>query len=987
VGDVQPEGRGLAPDTVKAPASEHPSTVKTFGVAALALLLYLLLADVAIETFWSGAPVRWWVLGVVTVFLVGVLVVWRSAPTIWKRMTPAVHATSGAGVFLVLLAATVWLPGGLDNGVRLAGQPTSVVLALLSTCAVILAGTVVLRLRAVPLWARLALAALAAYACAGFVVGLLRSTPFLDLFHGLGFWSRLPVWLQGPRLGAFVVLPLGAIALALTWLKHRGEARTSTSTLQPAMLLLAAFAASLAAVSAAGGANPLGVAPGTVDLANRSSPSPDPSRPVVAGSTPTQANGQAASTTEDVATLLQKIEVSQAKMPRDRFDPAVIVAGASGDPAKLMAWVRDNTRLVSYAGSLRGALGVLMDRNGNSLDRSVLLVRLLALARFDARIVSAKLSGAESAKLLAGSPNPFPAAPPEDDARAKQRRDLKEEASRISKMILGEAGPLSLASAGANESMHYWVQFNDGKAWADLDPTLASPRQSRAQPEGNPLALDPSTHGIARSSGLLHSVNMSLLVERWEAGKLIESPLLSVPFDSSKEPLGSVTLTFVPVEKKKAVPRPFATGAELRTKLSRETAWAPIIAEGSGGGRVARMFDDAGVVGDLPKGNVAPSAVGGVFGSFMGGADDKANAATVLTAVIADYQISTPGKPTRHVRRFIFDSIGPEARRRTSMEAIPKPAWTDQQRLDRGVELAAQNDTLILFAGLPSELYIYRFAQRAIEAKAATIKASQGPVDDATAERVADGISFRTLELYSASRDSSIHPELVIAEPQIVRRVIRYLPNTNAKALDVQVIGDLAWNRLSTATGLVAATTASTIVDQGVLDTLLEHVIVFRGTPALPGQTTSALFAEAARQGIGTIGLRDPNDAALANYPISTREMMRMDLQAGQCVIAPSKPVLVDGQPRLGWWRVDPASAQTVGEMDTGLLQETTEYSTTESVNGMRITRVHRVRISPEVRSWAEHAIRNRGNTSWSQWENLLSYGQKMLDTTAYLGF
>ena len=351
MGDVQPEGRGLAPDTVKAPASEHPSTVKTFGVAAPALLLYLL-----------------------------------------------------------------------------------------------------------------------------------RSTPFCAFFHGLGFWSRLPVWLQGPR---------------------------------------------------------------------------------------------------------------------------------------------------------RGALGVLMDRSGNSLDRSVRLVRLLALTRFDARIVRAKLPAAESAKLLAGSPNPFPAAPPEDDAGAKQRRDLKEEASRISKLILGKAGPLSLASAGANESMHYWVQFNDGKAWADLDPALASPRQSRAQPEGNPLAL----------------------------------------------------------------------------------------------------------------------------------------------------------------------------------------------------------------------------------------------------------------------------------------------------------------------------------------------------------------FAEAARQGIGTIGLHDPNDAALANYPISTREMMRMDLQAGQCVIAPSKPVLVDGQPRLGWWRVDPASAQTVGEMDTGLLQETTEYSTTESVNGIRITRFHRVRISPEVRSWAEHAIRNRGNTSWSQWENLLSYGQKMLDTTAYLGF
>jgi hypothetical protein len=73
--------------------------------------------------------------------------------------------------------------------------------------------------------------------------------------------------------------------------------------------------------------------------------------------------------------------------------------------------------------------------------------------------------------------------------------------------------------------------------------------------------------------------------------------------------------------------------------------------------------------------------------------------------------------------------------------------------------------------------------------------------------------------------------------------------------------------------------------------------------------------------------------------------------------------------------------------MDTGLLQDYTEYTTTHEVSGVRIVRFHRVRISPDVRRWAEYTIRNRGNTSWSQWENLLSYGQKMLDTTAYLGF
>jgi hypothetical protein len=371
---------------------------------------------------------------------------------------------------------------------------------------------------------------------------------------------------------------------------------------------------------------------------------------------------------------------------------------------------------------------------------------------------------------------------------------------------------------------------------------------------------------------------------------------------------------------------------------------------------------------------------------MFGGGED-AGGASVLTALVADYQIATPGKPARHVRRFIFDTLGPALRRRATTGAIPKPVWTEQQRLDRGADLAALNDTLVLFAGLPGELYVHRFAERAIGAKAATLRALRGPVDDATQETVADGVSLRTLELYAASRDLSMHPALAVAEPQIVRRVIRYLPNTNAQALDVQVTGDLAWNRLSPAGGGAAGVAASAIIEQGVLDTLLESVIVLRDAPALPGQTTAALFAEAVRLGIGFSGLRSPNDGALSGYPAAARELMRLELQSGLVLVVPSAPVLVDGQPRLGWWRVDPATGHTVGEMDTGLLQDFTEYSTTEEVSGVRIVRFHRVRVSREARHFADYAMRQRGNTSWAQWENLLSYAQKSWDTLGYIQY
>ena len=86
--------------------------------------------------------------------------------------------------------------------------------------------------------------------------------------------------------------------------------------------------------------------------------------------------------------------------PRDTFDPKAIVEKVGNDPAKLFEWVRDNTYWVPYRGSLRGPIGVLMDRLGNSLDRALLLAELLRTAGHQARLVCAELSEAQAKELL-----------------------------------------------------------------------------------------------------------------------------------------------------------------------------------------------------------------------------------------------------------------------------------------------------------------------------------------------------------------------------------------------------------------------------------------------------------------------------------------------------------------------------------------------------------------------------------------------------------
>src|SRR5690554_1427378 len=79
--------------------------------------------------------------------------------------------------------------------------------------------------------------------------------------------------------------------------------------------------------------------------------------------------------------LFETLEQAVAEMPKDSFDMEAALAriGAT-DPAAIFEWVRDNTGFVAYRGALKGASGVLMDRQGNSLDRALLLERLLETA-------------------------------------------------------------------------------------------------------------------------------------------------------------------------------------------------------------------------------------------------------------------------------------------------------------------------------------------------------------------------------------------------------------------------------------------------------------------------------------------------------------------------------------------------------------------------------------------------------------------------------
>jgi hypothetical protein len=264
-----------------------------------------------------------------------------------------------------------------------------------------------------------------------------------------------------------------------------------------------------------------------------------------------------------------------------------------------------------------------------------------------------------------------------------------------------------------------------------------------------------------------------------------------------------------------------------------------------------------------------------------------------------------------------------------------------------------------------------------IGAKDAILTVAAGSKDEATRRRVSYGLGFRTLEMFAATRDSTLDPALAIVEPQIYRRIVRFMPTVDASTFDVQVFGDLAWNRLAPATG---RSSAAAVIAQGVLDTLQEREIVLADGPPQPGQATAALFDEARKQGIGITAVRNANDGHLADYPGPARARMLGDIDAGQIVVAPLRPVDVASRARVGWWRVDPDSGQTVGAMDNGLLAAAGEYSATKEAQDAQISGAT---TEERARAWAQHVADARhGRVSDTQFKNFVKMATKSIEET-----
>jgi len=788
-------------------------------------------------------------------------------------------------------------------------------------CGVVIGGAILWRLDA-SRRLRWLIGPLTAYGAIAFAYAAITGIGLQAALNGSGLFAAIPYVLRGAVIGAFAVLPIGwIVSLVRAGIPRYREASPRRSIYQ-AVALTTCVAVVLTSLP--------------YDRFNPANAARE--RPL----TPA----------ERLALLdrsLRAIEDGDRESPRDRWDLQYVVDAIGRDPQALFTWVRDNTYWVPYRGVLRGPVGVLMDRQGNSLDRALLLATLLEKAGHEVRLARGELDLKTAAGLLPelvaarsigqGERNPLdpstvqvkaalvqygldraaPMVAAQDDALDRIASTLRsrsiQQTDRLLRVVekpqpaLEWSRRLDLATSAVRD--HWWVQRRDGDTWIDLD---------LLDREGNAAALATSK-GTTSITDLApdsyQEIVIRVVTETWTANGLSERKALEHRFRPSDQIGQSIVLQFWPTELINSTSPESAAPADWRKALLAQHQWTAFIS--SGGHIVASttLSDSGQEDAGRPRGGPM-GGLGSALGDALSPAARRAHPNSTLSAVRLEYDIRVPGQPIRTIRRTIFDLIGPGAR----ATSTPSLAMDDAKRLTRSARLTMQTEILPLNCTVAPEFVSHLAAQYMLS--------SRNLIRDLATEDFSPGSDRAQEQLKSASPGvSRLMPlaatrlnwnrsaeHLFYDRPNIVTRHAYLTPEGDA--LGVEDATDIVANEVGV--DLAARDGFAISLEQGVVDTNAEALLRISAAHGNVG----AAFGNS-RDWLSLTPARRTGLDAVAISP-DARKAIAADLDSGYAVVAPRKPVREEREDFVGWWRIDPANGNTLGVADTGWGQELTEY-------------------------------------------------------------
>ena len=248
---------------------------------------------------------------------------------------------------------------------------------------------------------------------------------------------------------------------------------------------------------------------------------------------------------------LRELERYRKAIDDSAFDVDTLSKKLGEDVETIFSFVQNEIAYEPYYGALRGPTGCLTARGGNSVDKSLLLVKLLKKAGHEARYAFGTLSKEQAFGIVVdslrwevdeqsaaiGLPYYYQSQFVEEkrkkaetsiESRIQGRLDKlsRTACQAFGKQLSAKAGGIDVASLAGEVQQHVWVQVKIGEKYVDLDPSNVL-----AEPGDTLVAADKTTATISKD--LWHYITFRAVQENFDGKKVSDSVLWSKQYKAA----------------------------------------------------------------------------------------------------------------------------------------------------------------------------------------------------------------------------------------------------------------------------------------------------------------------------------------------------------------------------------------------------------------------------------------------------------------------
>ena len=554
---------------------------------------------------------------------------------------------------------------------------------------------------------------------------------------------------------------------------------------------------------------------------------------------------------------------------------------AAGNWEESFQFVRDSIRTEPSRFPLKTAEGVRLGRSGNSLEKALLLARLLQDNGLTVQIAEGELDDRAAEKLLGTI-----------FVKGKEFSYKKN---------VPVSAPAEDPGLIAAVRRHFWVQRADGENWVDLDPGFpgAKPGQAFASVVNT---FEPSDEAL--------KTRASIVLEYTPADSGVPQTVLN--WEGQLEDVaGQAVSLAVVAEFRKA-----AAGEE------EEEGEGAAGAFGALGGESSKK--KKGQAADIVSYNAVLTVDGegiadGVFSPEKG----------EIERLSLRVRFESLDEVVSESERVLFEksenaAAAPVYQRHAILIApnrMPPEVWQD--RMKEISDTAALADVKKQVEEIKKSLKAKKI-DRATLKKCTDLEQKMGPE-----------LGHLLNMIFASTSDDQTESEANALSIDTYYQVPRILITSFSGDQDKAVTSfDLRQDRIEAVPlpGQALNMKQTFLYGRGVMESILEGKLLelLTGTPAL---TTAALMQEAAKQQISirSYSRLDKENLWKIAPPENVAAKLFSVLDSGRVVIIPEKSIDWGGQERWGWWDVDPRTMETVGVMDSGLHQAMIQRSILDS--------------------------------------------------------